>query len=107
MAEIPSHIPASVAPAGLQASEVSKERDSRRAASADRADRGIQAISDRDTTIDTEDGDTAVFADAEGTGSQGRPFEESVPEEETPEGEDSPKGVVEGDDGHVHLDLEA
>ena len=104
MAEMPSDIVSSTAPASYHAKEVAKEREARRAANAHTADRGARSVDDRGSTIDTEDGDTAIFTDAEGTGSQGRPFEE--PEEGTKEEAQPPAGVTRDNDGQVHLDLE-
>ena len=106
MTEMPSHIVSSAAPASYQAKEAAKEREARRAGQADTANRQVKAVDEQGTTVDTEDADTAIFADAEGTGSQGRPFEEGKPEQE--DAPDTPgDGVIEGEDGQLHLDLEA
>jgi hypothetical protein len=106
MTEIPSHIASSAAPASYQAKEAAKEREARRAGQADTAERQVKAVDEQGTTVDTEDADTAIFADAEGTGSQGRPFEEGTPEKEQ-EPETPENGVTRGKDGQLHLDLEA
>ncbi len=108
MAEIPPDIPASAAQAGFQARETAKERDARRAGEAEVAKRQVKAVDESGATVDTADADVAIFADAEGTGSQGRAFQE---EEEAPE-EDARKsrtadGITEDDDGQLHVDLEA
>ena len=76
MAEIPPDIPSSAAQAGFQAREVAKERDARRVASSDAANRQAQSVDEAGRTVETTDDDVAIFADAEGTGSQGRAFEE-------------------------------
>ena len=57
-------------------------------------------------TVVAEDADTAIFADAEGTGSQGRSFEEPGAEErQAPETSDN--GISKDEDGQLHLDIEA
>jgi len=106
MAEIPSHIASSAAQAGFQAREVAKEREARRAGSAEAANRQVKAVDEADTHVDTEDGDTAVFADSEGAGSQGRSLDEDADQEEsnqTPE--DAPDDN--SDDENSGLDIEA
>ncbi len=106
MAEIPSEIASSSAQTGFQAREVGIGRAGRLAAQASAANREIKSIDESGTTVDTDDAETQVYADAEGTGSQGRPFEEEQGEEgESPAEAD--RGVTTDDDGRLHLDLEA
>lgn len=61
------------------------------------------AIDEGDATVETTDGDTQIHSDAEGAGSQGRPFSEAEPEPELKEtaSETRPDGT-----GQI-LDLEA
>jgi len=106
MTEIPPDISSSAAQAGFQAQEVSKEREARRAGQAHAASSQARSATEAGSTVETSDADVAVFADSEGSGSQGRPFEESP----TPETQDAPQGdggVTTDADGQVHLDLEA
>ena len=106
MAEIPSDIASSAAQAGYKGTEVAKVRDARRAGQAQTADRQIKAVDEAGSTVDTEDADTRVFADAEGSGSQGRPFDEGAAgKEET--AETDTRGITRDVDGQLHLDLEA
>jgi len=45
--------------------------------------------------IDSNDRDSQVYSDAEGAGSQGRPFEENPPDEQAPDedpGQETPSG---------------
>ena len=106
MAEMPSHIASSAAPASYQAKEVAKEREARRAGQTDATSRQVKAVDEQGGTVDTEDADTAIFPDAEGTGSQGRPFEEPGAEErQAPETSDN--GISKDEDGQLHLDIEA
>ncbi len=107
MAEIPPDISSSAAQAGFQAREVAKERDARRTGQAEAASRQTKAVTESGDTVETTDADVAVYADAEGTGSQGRPFEEAETDE--PETDDKPKngGITRDDDGQLHVDLEA
>ncbi len=107
MAEIPSDIASSAAQTSSQAREVAKVRDARRAGQANAADRHIKAVDEAGSTVDTEDADTQVFADAEGSGSQGRPFDEGQTPEQEPTGDNASDGITRDDDGQLHLDLEA
>lgn len=108
MADIPSDIASSAAQAGFQAREVSKEREARSAGRANATERVVKAVDEAGTTVDTDDADMAVFTDAEGTGGQGRPFEEEESgQEETNESSADDGGIHRDEDGHLHLDLEA
>jgi hypothetical protein len=62
--------------------------------------RQTSAISESDSTVETTDNDTEVFADAEGSGSKGRAFSETEEEQELDADTPPP------DDGS-HIDLEA
>jgi len=107
MSQIPSDVSASAAQAGFQAREVDKDREARRAGESHASDRQSKSIDQTDTTVDTEDADVAVFTNAEGGGSQGRePGEEQA--EDTPDkAPGAVEGITQGDDGRLHLDLEA
>ena len=108
MAEIPSDIASSAAQAGFQARQVAKERDAHRAGSVDAAERQVKAVDEADSTVDTEDGDTAVFTNAEGQGSEGRSFEDLADENLAEQDEARPpNGVSTDDDGQTHLDIQA
>jgi len=106
MAEAPSNIPASAAQAGFQANEVSKEREARKAAQSQTASNQVKALNESSGTVDTTDTDTAIFSDAEGTGSQGRAFDEEETEQDQ-EVEQTQNGISTDGDGRQHLDLEA
>lgn len=105
MAEIPSDIASSAAQAASKARDVAKVRDSHNTGRAQAGKRHIEAIDDAGSMVDTEDADARVFAEAEGSGSQGRAPDEAEVEEtaEKPPNE----GVTRDDDGQLHLDLEA
>jgi len=91
MSEIPSHIASSVAPTNYQAREVTKEREARNAGQVEGDKKQVKAIDEASETVDTEEGDVAVFADAEGAGSEGRTEEEEARENEAEaEGSDTP-----------------
>lgn len=106
MSEIPPDIP-SAAQSGIQAHEVAKERDARRAGQVNAAARQVRTVDEAGSTVETTDNDVAIFSDAEGAGSQGRESEEPPPEDEA-SSDDKPKsGIVQGDDGKLHIDLEA
>ena len=108
MAEIPSNIAASAAQAGSQAREIAKGRDADRAGRAAAVREHAKAVDESGSTVETEDSDSAVFSDTEGAGSQGRAPEDS-PQEPEPDTEEEPipEGMVRGEDGELHLDMQA
>lgn len=106
MSEIPSDIASSAAQAALQAREVARERAGSAAGQGNAAQRQVKAVDEAGSTVETEDADNQVFTDAEGSGSQGKPFEDDRPAEEA-EATESEDGVIRGEDGRLHLDLEA
>jgi len=103
MTEIPPDLPSSAAQSGVQAREIAKDREARRVGQAAAANRQLRSVDEAGSTVETGDEDVAVFTDAEGTGSEGRPFEEENP----PEEEVGRKGIERGDDGRFHIDIEA
>ena len=94
MSDIPPNIVGSSAQAGYQQAEVSKARDAQRAGQSDAAKRGVKAIDDAGSTIETDDDDVAVFADAEGQGGEGRSAEEESNEDNAPDAKESGSGGV-------------
>ncbi len=106
MSEIPSDLASSIAQTGFQAREVAKERDAGVVGQSQAADRQVKAVDEADTTVDTTDSDVEIYADAEGTGSQGRSPEEEAEEADEAD-EAAGKGITEDDQGRLHLDLEA
>lgn len=107
MAEIPPHLPASAAQSSVQAREVAKERDARRAGQADAASRQAKAVDEAGSTVETTDDDVAVFGDSEGAGSEGRePEEGNTPLPEST-GDGTKNGITRDEDGQLHVDLEA
>ncbi len=107
MAEMPADIASSAAGAPIQAREAVKEREARRAGQVQAADRQVKSIDEAGSTVDTDDADTQVFADAEGTGSAGREFEEEGGDDAQSAAETSDDGVTHDEDGKPHLDLKA
>ncbi len=107
MSEIPPDLPSSAAQTGVQAREIAKEREARRAGQADAATRQVKTVDEAGSTVETTDNDVAVFSDAEGSGSQGRAFEEGAPPQPEAAGEDAGTGITQDDDGQLHVDLEA
>jgi len=106
MSEIPSDIASSAAQAALQAREVARERAGSAAGQGNAAQRQVKAVDEAGSTVETEDADNQVFTDAEGSGSQGKPFEDDRPSDGT-EGKEPEEGVIRGEDGRLHVDLEA
>ncbi len=106
MSGIPSDIAGSSAQAGFQARDVARVRDSERVGQAHSSNRTAKAVDEAGNTVETEDGDTAVFADAEGAGSKGRSHEEEVLDD-VAEQDHEPEGPLGTDDGQPHLDIQA
>ena len=102
MSAIPPDIAASAAQAGFAAREASRQRDADRTAQSQAREQQTKAVDEAADSVETTDGDTAVFADAEGAGSQGRATDQEVgPEEEQ-------KTVHESDSaGSPRLDIQA
>ena len=69
MSEIPSDIASSAAGAPLQAREVAKAREARRAGQFNAAERQVKSIDEAETTVDTDDADSQVSSESEGEGS--------------------------------------
>lgn len=107
MTEIPPDLPSSAAQSGVQAREIAKEREARRVGQVAAANRQLKSVDEAGSTVETGDEDVAVFADAEGTGSKGRPFEEENATREEAGDDADRKGIERGDDGRLHIDIEA
>jgi hypothetical protein len=107
MTEIPPDLPSSAAQTGVQAREAAKEREARRAGQTDATSRQVKTVDEAGSTVETGDDDVAVFTDAEGAGSQGRESEEHGSREAESADAGSAGGITKGDDGQLHVDLEA
>ena len=108
MADIPPDISISSAQAGFVAKEVAKERSARDTGPIQSANRQVKSLDEASATVDTEDADTAVFTDAEGTGSQGRSAKEDADQPGSDENaDDGQSGITRDAKGQLHLDLEA
>ncbi|HRX85172.1 MAG TPA: hypothetical protein P5572_09155 [Phycisphaerae bacterium] len=103
MSAIPPDIAGAAAQAGFASSAASKSRDADRSAQAQRAAQQQAARVDKADSVEAEDLDTAVFADAEGAGSQGRAPDAEVGDDETQRPAES--AADDGDTGH--LDIQA
>jgi hypothetical protein len=57
--------------------------------------------------VETTDGDTQIFSDAEGSGSQGRAFGEPADSKGGAPDEQKPPGISYDTDGHADVDLSA
>jgi hypothetical protein len=107
VSQIPTDIGASAAQAGFQARDVGVARDAIRTGRAEAAERQVKSLDDASAIVDTADGDTAVFTDSEGAGSQGRENEPETPPEEAAEAPPPATGITRDETGHLHIDLEA
>ncbi|GIK15327.1 MAG: hypothetical protein BroJett003_02910 [Planctomycetota bacterium] len=105
MSQIPPSVTISSLQAGFQAQFAAAAREKDEASQTGAATRQAKAASLAGETVGVEDEDTAVFADSEGTGSQGRSFEPDDPEAGSlPE---SPDFAPDPDGGDAHLDIQA
>lgn len=101
MSAIPPDILGSAAQAGYTARQTARAGDAERSSQAREANRNIDAADDAAESVETSDGDTAVFADAEGAGGQGR---------EAPTGDEDHAATRAGDQPDPpagHLDIRA
>lgn len=110
MSAIPSNIAISSLQAAYQARQVTETQQSDRATGDQAALKQVQAASQAGETVGVADEDTAVFADSQGTGSEGRSTEDEKPLDET--GLDAPEDDDAGATGGpplegMHLDLQA
>jgi hypothetical protein len=101
MTAIPPDILGAAAQSGIVAREAARPRDADRTAQANGAAQQVRALTDAADQVGTTDGDTAVFTDAEGAGSQGRAFGDADAAEEPVDLTDQPPGDAPG------LDIQA
>ncbi len=103
MSAIPPNLVGPILQSPLAQGQISAARDNEEAqrAAGDRRQSG--AITEADSTVETTDNDTAVYADAEGAGSQGRAFSE--PRQENAESD--AQTTAHPTDTGQHIDIEA
>lgn len=108
MSDVPPNIVGSSLQAGFQQAEAARARDAQRAGQTYAARTNAKAIDDAGNTIETNDEDTQVYEDSQGTGGQGRETEEESQESHSAEEKTSVKnGITTDDDGELHVDLQA
>lgn len=107
MVDSPPPIASSAAGAPLQARDAVEAAEARRAAHQHAVRRQAQSLSDAGATVETTDADSRVFADTEGTGSQGRELGDQSPDSNTPDRPKEGRGITIDAEGQLHLDLEA
>ncbi|MCC7290721.1 MAG: hypothetical protein IT449_01515 [Phycisphaerales bacterium] len=109
MSAIPSNIAISSLQAAYQARQVADAQQSDHATSDQAALKQVQAASKAGETVGVADEDTAVFADSQGTGSEGRSTDEPADESPLEEGgADDASGLAAPPQGEeVHLDIQA
>ncbi len=102
MSAIPPNPLASVLQSPLAQGQAAGIRDVESAQRASAERRQTRAVDASDSTVETTDNDTQIYADAEGSGSQGRAFSENPQQTDSDDeapSSDAPQGR--------HLDLEA
>lgn len=82
MSSIPPDILGSAAQAGFTAREAARVGNADRAAQTREANRNVARADDAAESVETADADSAVFADAEGAGGQGRSTEHHEPSDD-------------------------
>lgn len=109
MSAIPPDIIGSSIQATATQREASRTQDADRAAQSHAAKSQSRAVAEATSNVETTDDDTQVFTDAEGGGSQGRPFQtdEEMPDVEGDDEEATPDGPHPGADPKPHLDIQA
>ena len=101
MSMMPPNLVGPILQSSVMQGQLSSLRDTQEAQRASAERRHTAAVDAQDSTVETTDNDTQVYADAEGTGSQGRAFSETPEQQEPAESEQG--GEVEG----RNIDLEA
>lgn len=108
MADVPPDIAVSSAQAGFAAREFDKVRKAHSTGQVQASNRQVKSLDEASATVDTTDGDTAVFSDSEGTGSQGRSEDqESDDQQEDQDGDASHVPNSKPGDDRPRLDIEA
>ncbi len=107
MADIPPNVASSAAQAGYVQSEASRTRDAARAGQAQAARDNVKAVDEAGNTISTDEEDTQVYTDSEGTGGKGREHEEEQPESSIGEGQTIEDGIRTDEEGRPRLDIQA
>ena len=108
MADIPPNISSSAAQAGYVQSEAARARDAARAGQRAAQQNQTKAIEEADAAITADDDDVQIYADSEGTGSQGRELPADADTEDAEsEAPTDASGITRDDDGNPHLDIQA
>ena len=103
MSTVPPNLVGPILQSNLTQRQVSQDRDNERAQETSAQRQQSNAINEKDSTVETTDDDTEVYADAEGGGSQGRTFTEPEEVQEQVADTDAP---LESEEGR-HIDFEA
>ena len=103
MSSVPPNIVGPILQSNLAQRQVSGVRDNERAQQTNADQKQSAAINEKDSTVETTDNDTEVYADAEGQGSQGRAFTEPDQDEEEQQPEDDSPDADQGQ----HIDFQA
>jgi len=107
VSSIPPDIAGSAAQAGFVAPEAQRARAADRAAQSNLAQRQAQSLDDAAESVETDDGDTAIFTDAEGAGGQGRSLTEQEDHDQATEEEGESSEPSADDRSAPHIDFHA
>ncbi|HSW46937.1 MAG TPA: hypothetical protein VLM89_15350 [Phycisphaerae bacterium] len=103
MSTLPPNLVGPILQSHLTQRQAAAVRDIERASAAVDLRQQKTIIDEKGSIVETTDNDTQVYSDAEGTGSQGRPFSEQQQEPDQPADQNPPP---DGDEGR-NLDIEA
>jgi len=106
VSSLPPNIAGSVLQSHLTQRQVSTVRETERSQQHHAERQNVDAIDEKDSTVETSDDDTRVDTDAEGGGSMGRAFTESEDEQDQEASTETHPTDPSGQRGH-HIDLEA
>lgn len=106
MSSLPPNIAGSILQSNLTQRQVSQVREKDRTQQHHAERQNIDAIDEKDSTVETSDDDTRVDTNAEGSGSMGRAFTENEDDEDQDSSAESRPPDPAGQRG-LHIDLEA
>lgn len=106
MSSVPPNLVGPILQSNLTQRQVSQVRDNAQVQEATARRQTAAVASEKSNAVETDDNDTAVHADAEGAGSQGRAFT-SPEDEEQPSNVEPADHENDADDEGRHIDFEA
>ena len=106
MSTIPPNLVGPIIQAAAAQQSASRILESERGQQTSAADAGSKARDRKTESVDEAVSDTQVYAESEGSGSQGRAYSDTEEDNSAGDATDKP-GVSRDQDGNLHIDLEA